>query len=82
MHLLNNTLRQDLRLLTKIVANTRLFLVLILRNIDVDLEASTRPLRSREQSHISIRLTDTQPAERPDTVRTAYDLDPGSDPNP
>ena len=37
MHLLNNMLRQDLKLLTKIVTNTRLFLVLIQKNIDVEI---------------------------------------------
>ena len=68
MHLLNNTLKQDLRLHTRIVTNTLLFLALIQTNIDVEIEKTLRAsarllklLRSQKQSHISIKPINTQP---------------------
>ena len=72
MHSLNNTLRQGLRLHTRTVTNTPLFLALIQKNIDVEktLNCSAAKSRLTYQSN----LLTLSPAERPDTVRTIYDL--------
>lgn len=70
MYLLNNTLKQDLRLHIRIVINTSLFLALIQKNIDVEKISSA--VKSRVIHRSSLLILNF--AERLDIVKTTYNL--------